>query len=132
MAIGASPESDAWDLIPERPTLHTLNEAAAGCRACRLWRNATQTVFGEGTQAAGRRGDRGVPPLAGHRDKGGEPAGDRVPGGDSRPSPPGSNLPADAPPWGVRRVPAGAAGDRNRPPLVDPPGPRRRLAPRRD
>ena len=52
MAIGASPESDAWDLIPERPTLHTLNEAAAGCRACRLWRNATQTVFGEGTQAA--------------------------------------------------------------------------------
>ena len=52
MAIGASPESDAWDLIPERPTLHTLNEAAAGCRACRLWRKATQTVFGEGTQAA--------------------------------------------------------------------------------
>ena len=52
MAIGASPESDAWDLIPERPTLHSLSEAAAGCRACRLWRNATQTVFGEGTLAA--------------------------------------------------------------------------------
>ncbi len=52
MAIGASPESDAWELIPERPTLPSLREAAAGCRACRLWRNATQTVFGEGTGEA--------------------------------------------------------------------------------
>ena len=52
MAIGASPESDAWELIPERPTLSSLREAAAGCRACRLWRNATQTVFGEGTGEA--------------------------------------------------------------------------------
>jgi len=52
MAIGASPESDAWELIPERPTLSSLREASAGCRACRLWRNATQTVFGEGTGEA--------------------------------------------------------------------------------
>jgi DNA polymerase len=50
MAIGASPESDAWELIPERPTLPSLRGAAAGCRACRLWRNATQTVFGEGSE----------------------------------------------------------------------------------
>ena len=52
MAIGDSPESDAWELIPERPTLSSLHEAAAGCRACRLWRSATQTVFGEGTEEA--------------------------------------------------------------------------------
>jgi uracil-DNA glycosylase len=52
MAVGASPESEAWELIPERPTLSSLRQAAAGCRACRLWRNATQTVFGEGTEEA--------------------------------------------------------------------------------
>jgi DNA polymerase len=36
------------ELIPERPTLPRLREAAAGCRACGLWRLGTQTVFGEG------------------------------------------------------------------------------------
>ena len=30
------------------PSLQTLREEAAGCRACLLWKNATQTVFGEG------------------------------------------------------------------------------------
>jgi DNA polymerase len=29
-----------------------LREAAAGCRACDLWKNATQTVFGEGAEGA--------------------------------------------------------------------------------
>src|SRR5438093_2597289 len=52
MREGSAAQSEAWDLIPERPTLPKLREAAAGCRACRLWRNATQTVFGEGTAAA--------------------------------------------------------------------------------
>jgi uracil-DNA glycosylase len=33
---------------PSRPTLAKLREAAAGCRACDLWRSGTQTVFGEG------------------------------------------------------------------------------------
>jgi uracil-DNA glycosylase len=33
---------------PDRPTLTKLREAAAGCRACDLWRSGTQTVFGEG------------------------------------------------------------------------------------
>ena len=28
--------------------LEALREAAAGCKACPLWKNATQTVFGEG------------------------------------------------------------------------------------
>jgi DNA polymerase len=52
MAIGTSSQSQAWDLIPQRPTLRSLREAAADCRACTLWRNATQTVFGEGTKEA--------------------------------------------------------------------------------
>jgi len=39
-------------LIPERPTLATVREAAAGCRACDLWKRGTQTVFGEGGRRA--------------------------------------------------------------------------------
>jgi uracil-DNA glycosylase len=38
--------------LPERRTLRTLKSAARGCRACQLWRNATQTVFGEGKAQA--------------------------------------------------------------------------------
>ena len=38
--------------LPERLTLPALREAAAGCRACPLWENATQTVFGEGERKA--------------------------------------------------------------------------------
>jgi DNA polymerase len=30
-------------------SLDALREEAAGCRACPLWKNATQTVFGEGS-----------------------------------------------------------------------------------
>src|SRR5207247_9106083 len=52
MAIGASSQSEAWDLIPKRPTLASLREAADGCRACPLWRSANQTVFGEGAKEA--------------------------------------------------------------------------------
>lgn len=42
----------AADFIPPNPTLTKLREAAAGCRGCDLWVNATQTVFGEGPRAA--------------------------------------------------------------------------------
>jgi uracil-DNA glycosylase len=35
-----------------RTPLKTLREEAAGCRACHLWKDATQTVFGEGQQHA--------------------------------------------------------------------------------
>jgi uracil-DNA glycosylase len=42
----------AAPLIPDRPTLKKLREAAAGCKACPLWENATQTVFGEGSPSA--------------------------------------------------------------------------------
>lgn len=38
--------------IPGRKTLKTLKAASRGCRACHLWRRATQTVFGEGAAAA--------------------------------------------------------------------------------
>lgn len=37
----------AAPLIPESPTLDKLRDAAAGCRACPLWKTGTQTVFGE-------------------------------------------------------------------------------------
>jgi uracil-DNA glycosylase len=38
----------AAQLIPQHPTLPRLREAATACRACDLWKPATQTVFGEG------------------------------------------------------------------------------------
>jgi DNA polymerase len=38
--------------IPPKPTLMRLRSAAAGCRGCDLWKNATQTVFGEGATTA--------------------------------------------------------------------------------
>jgi uracil-DNA glycosylase family protein len=40
--------NDATPFLPERRSLKTLRDAAAGCRGCHLWRYATQTVFGEG------------------------------------------------------------------------------------
>jgi uracil-DNA glycosylase len=42
----------AADFIPPKPTLAKLREAAAGCRGCDLWINASQTVFGEGPKLA--------------------------------------------------------------------------------
>jgi len=42
----------ARDLIPGEPTIAALQKAAAGCTACPLYRNATQTVFGEGPERA--------------------------------------------------------------------------------
>ncbi len=44
----ASPPSPVQELIPDHPTLETLRERAAGCQGCGLYRDATQTVFGEG------------------------------------------------------------------------------------
>jgi DNA polymerase len=38
----------AADYLPERLTLESLREAAKVCHGCDLWRNATQTVFGDG------------------------------------------------------------------------------------
>src|SRR3954452_16446963 len=44
--------NDATPFLPERSSLKALREAAAGCRGCHLWRNATQTVFGDGRKAS--------------------------------------------------------------------------------
>jgi len=40
------------DLIPPRPTIASVREAAQGCRACDLYKRGTQTVFGEGPRRA--------------------------------------------------------------------------------
>ncbi len=42
----------AAELVPSPPTLPALRDAAAGCRACPLWKTGTQTVFGEGSEGA--------------------------------------------------------------------------------
>jgi len=44
--------ADPRSLIRDRSSLRALREAAAGCRGCGLYRNATQTVFGEGRAVA--------------------------------------------------------------------------------
>jgi uracil-DNA glycosylase len=38
--------------IPDNLTLSSLRTAAAGCKACHLWKLGTQTVFGEGSANA--------------------------------------------------------------------------------
>ena len=64
----------AADLVPSRATLPRLRDAAAGCRACPLWKTGTQTVFGEGRTGAavmfvgeqpGDREDREGAPFVG-------------------------------------------------------------------
>ena len=52
MATRKTTTGTAADLIPPRASLAKLREIAASCKACPLWANATQTVFGEGPQAA--------------------------------------------------------------------------------
>src|SRR5207248_9558095 len=66
--------ASAADLVPSRPSLPKLREAAAGCRACPLWEHATQTVFGAGSRSSvamrvgeqpGDREDREGAPFVG-------------------------------------------------------------------
>jgi uracil-DNA glycosylase len=42
----------ARDFLPEGRTLKTLHRAAKSCKGCDLYKNATQTVFGEGPETA--------------------------------------------------------------------------------
>jgi uracil-DNA glycosylase family protein len=44
--------SSAADFLPKRTTLPALRKAATGCHGCDLYKNATQTVFGEGPEDA--------------------------------------------------------------------------------
>jgi DNA polymerase len=39
-------------LLPDRPTLATVRDAARGCKACHLYLRGTQTVFGDGPRRA--------------------------------------------------------------------------------
>jgi uracil-DNA glycosylase family protein len=48
----SKPHSLAIQLIPPRASLKSLAEAVQDCRACDLWKNATQAVFGEGSGSA--------------------------------------------------------------------------------
>jgi DNA polymerase len=52
MAMRALSDETAAPLVPPRPTLPRLRQAAAVCRACDLWERGTQTVFGEGSSRA--------------------------------------------------------------------------------
>jgi uracil-DNA glycosylase len=52
MPRSLKPTQTAAPLLPLHPTLNSLREAAAGCRACDLWKTGTQTVFGEGARTA--------------------------------------------------------------------------------
>src|ERR1700712_4745234 len=44
--------SSAAGFVPESRSLRTLRKAAAGCRGCALYEDATQTVFGAGPRKA--------------------------------------------------------------------------------
>jgi uracil-DNA glycosylase family protein len=46
------PQSGTIPLIPSKPTLKNVRDAAKRCQACDLWKTGTQTVFGEGAANA--------------------------------------------------------------------------------
>jgi DNA polymerase len=45
-------QRSAADFLPQRLNLTSLRRAAAGCRGCDLYKDATQTVFGEGNRSS--------------------------------------------------------------------------------
>lgn len=45
-------KSSAEEFLPKRRTLESLRAAARSCEGCDLYKNATQTVFGEGAKNA--------------------------------------------------------------------------------
>lgn len=47
-----APETHPADRLASDATPDDVRDAAAGCRACDLWRHATQTVFGAGAEPA--------------------------------------------------------------------------------
>lgn len=52
MNESVSTGASALQFLPARVTMASLREAARGCRGCPLYKNATQTVFGEGPRNA--------------------------------------------------------------------------------
>jgi DNA polymerase len=47
-----SADNSAAKYIPPNPTIPRMRSASKACRGCDLWKNATQTVFGEGATRA--------------------------------------------------------------------------------
>jgi uracil-DNA glycosylase family protein len=47
-----SPKQSSAPLVPRKSTIKGLREQASACKACDLWKAATQTVFGEGRPKA--------------------------------------------------------------------------------
>src|SRR6266571_3565141 len=45
-------KTSAAEFLPKRLTLESLRAAARSCKGCDLYKNATQTVFGEGPKDA--------------------------------------------------------------------------------
>src|SRR4029434_6592187 len=45
-------QKSAADFLPRKRTLKTLREASRSCKGCDLYKNATQTIFGEGPAGA--------------------------------------------------------------------------------
>ncbi len=73
-AASADSTGSAADFVPPTRGLSTLRRAAADCRGCPLWKDATQTVFGKGKRSAelmlvgeqpGDREDREGEPFVG-------------------------------------------------------------------
>jgi uracil-DNA glycosylase len=52
MAPPTAATGSAADFMPPTRSLAAFREAAAGCRACELWKRGTQTVFGAGPRRA--------------------------------------------------------------------------------
>jgi uracil-DNA glycosylase family protein len=52
MVRKARPPSAADEYLPRAHTLRALRAAAGSCKACPLWKPATQTVFGDGPTSA--------------------------------------------------------------------------------
>jgi DNA polymerase len=50
--VPAGGDNTAAPLVPSGGGVKALRQAAAGCRACPLWRGGTQTVFGAGAARA--------------------------------------------------------------------------------
>ncbi len=51
-ASDPKPGEPVPNLLPDRPTLRSVADVAAGCKACDLYKRGTQTVFGEGPKGA--------------------------------------------------------------------------------
>src|SRR5919109_5586406 len=52
MPVAQKEKTSAQEFLPTERTMTALREAAASCKGCNLYKNATQTVFGEGPSGA--------------------------------------------------------------------------------